>query len=284
MESTFQWASEEEMMAKITAGIALKRKSEMTEDYCEELLFLTRVQFASELIGAIGYQNMPTIATALFYDPQETAAVTQIFADEHLHAARLSSILKGLDFDVKPWVEEHHAELTFRLPFGRELEPREIPTTDMRLNIFYYPLDVEDIWDSWINLSLFQFLQDRGAGEQLRDAESASYQPWALAVRKIQEEELMHIAHGDKTLRKLMGDPLRRERAQELFEMWWPRVVRTFGRSGSTRNAKWRRYGLKHRTNEQTFKAFLEAIHKANQNIGLHIPSIEESMQHFMRR
>lgn len=288
MSDEFSWASEEEMMAKITARKPIRRREEMTEDYYNELLFLLKANFDSEVVGAIGYRNMPTIATAIWYDEQETAEVTKIFADEHLHGARLSSVLKGLGFDVRAWMRKHHDVYPFRLPAGVELASGERPTTDSRVNIFYYPLESEadQMWDSWINLSLFQFLQDRGAGEQLRDVERASFQPWALAVRKIQREERMHIAHGDKSLRKLMrdGDLLMQARVQELFDLWWPRVVRTFGRPGSARNEKWCRYGLKHRTNEETFCAFVVSVHKANENIGLVIPPIGESMQDFMKR
>ena len=276
----FFWSTELDMMADQEAGDKLHVRIQMTREYFEELVWLMVAQMDSEFVGAYGYMPIPYIAPV--FDAKELRHVPQIVHDEFIHGNRIRDCLMLVGFDADKWIEDHQSEYNYRVDnLSVKLAGR--PTKDFRVNIFYYPIVEKDAAEnnihlpSWINFTIFQFLQDRGAGEQLRDAIDCNFEPWAHENTKIMREENRHIEHCDRWMEELFDryGPL----VQERLQMWWPLSIATFGKPESERNETWRRLGLKQRTNEQVLRDFLDGpngVHAANAKIGLRIPSTDQ--------
>ncbi|MBI3420494.1 MAG: phenylacetate-CoA oxygenase subunit PaaI [Candidatus Sungbacteria bacterium] len=232
----------------------------------------------SEYVGAYGY--MPIVYIAPQFAARELKDVPAIVHDEFTHGTRIRDVLNMIGFDADRWVENHQHDYSFRIRQGEKLSAKR-PTMDFRVNIFYYDLVVpKNELMTWINFGLFQFLQDRGAGEQLRDTLDSSFAPWARENGKTMSEENKHIRHGDMWMARLFQNYP--EFIQQQFDLWWPRSLATFGRPESRHNDLWRKLGLKRRTNEEVVRAFLDrseapfGLQIANQTVGLEILTTEE--------
>lgn len=274
----FHWSPEHLMMAIINSGSKLRQKAEMTREFFENLSYLMVSQMDSELVGAYGY--MPIVYIAPEFDPDELRHVPQIVHDEFIHGNRIKDCLDRIGFNTDKWIQDHQEKYNYRLFIREKLHGKDRPTSDLRVNIFYYPLVFREHILTWMNFTIFQFVEDRGAGEQLRDAVISAFEPWINENLKIMREENRHIAHGDRWTGKLFRQYP--DIMQDQFDLWFPRALATFGKPDSERNALWRKLGLKNRTNEEVLRAFLDredeplGLQAANRKIGLKIPPTEE--------
>lgn len=237
------------------------------------------IQADSELIGGLGYHDLVPIIMS--YDFDEMLVVSETAREEFGHGMLCYKILDNLGFDTRAWIEHHSKYYRWRIAeFDRLAYYKGRPTKDARVNIFYYPLALpNDSTRTAIRFAIFQFLQDRGAGVQLKDALTSSFTAWAEANKAIMEEEQDHLEHGEKKLAELRGEY--HELVDAEIKLWLPRVVATFGKPHSEFDDKLRYYGITSRTHEEKLRDFLngdEGIHTANErsNIGLSLPSAEE--------
>jgi ring-1,2-phenylacetyl-CoA epoxidase subunit PaaA len=102
-----------------------------------------------------------------------------------------------------------------------------------------------------------------------------SWEPYAHAMDKVCFEEGFHVKHGEDILRELMGSSKKnRERTQETFEEWWPRILQFFGPTvdQSTHHDFASQVGLKTMTNDELRNAFLNAYMPKARKYGLEIP------------
>ena len=103
--------------------------------------------------------------------------------------------------------------------------------------------------------------------------------PGKVGIGGIYKEEVMHIAHGDKWVKKLAQDPERKEFLQERLNLWWPRVMNVFGNSKGSANDIYVKLGLKKRTNAEVREVFKKEIKCFTDEWGLTIPKYDESAQ-----
>lgn len=160
-------AKHEALMAKIANGEKIESTEEMTAEYREALLLLMIAQADSELAGAYGYvpwiEGAPTNA--------EKLAMANIVKDEIRHAKAMYDLLDRLDVDTDKLINQDHMK--------------------HRMKVFYEPIK------TWADLVMFNFLMDRAAGHQLRDAAESSYGPWSRTMVQTEKEEWMHVRHGE---------------------------------------------------------------------------------------
>jgi ring-1,2-phenylacetyl-CoA epoxidase subunit PaaA len=112
---------------------------------------------------------------------------------------------------------------------------------------------------------------------------STSWEPYAHAMDKVCFEEGFHVKHGEDILRELMsGSKATRERVQETFEVWWPRILQFFGPTNdqSRHNDFAQQVGLKTMTNDELRQAFLNAYLPKAEKHGLTIPDTPEIIYH----
>jgi ring-1,2-phenylacetyl-CoA epoxidase subunit PaaA len=251
-------ATAEELQQRIADGERISSRDQMNQEYFDDLVNLMTMQADSELAGAFGY--IPFIARAP--GVEEKLIVANIVRDETRHAKAIYGLLRDLGVDVDSRVEQHDYNYRTRQELGTKRA-----ADDARVNIFYYPIE------TWADFVTFNFLMDRGAGHQLEDGLQGSYAPWASELQRIFKEELMHIRHGDMWVERLAKDPTKKAEIQAAINEWFPRVMNIFGRPGTRRNERYRRYGLKQRDNDAVRQAFVDEV-KANCDAwGLTLPA-----------
>src|SRR6184192_3954420 len=181
-------AKHEAMMAKIESGQKLESLDEITEDYKENLLRLMIAQADSELSGAYGYvpwiEGAPTVA--------EKLAMANIVKDEVRHGKAMYDLLDKFGIDIYKLINDDKMK--------------------NRMKVFYEPIR------TWADLVMFNFLMDRAAGHQLRDAAECSWGPWSRTMIQIEKEEWMHVKHGETWVRKLGEDTATRPEVQRALD------------------------------------------------------------------
>lgn len=234
--------TESDLLERIARGDKIESPEQMTGEYHENLVHLMTMQADSELAGGLNYvpwiQRAPTV--------KEKLVMAMIVKDEMRHANVMFSLLADLGVDVERHIEESGLA--------------------KRVDIFYYDIP------SWPDLVMFNFLMDRGAGHQLVDARECSYGPWSRAIAKIEEEERMHVAHGEQWVKRLARDPAIRDATQAALHRWWPRTLAIFGRPGTAKNRLYRKLHLKVRDNEDVRGAFIAECEPLLASYGLEVP------------
>lgn len=89
----------------------------------------------------------------------------------------------------------------------------------------------------------------------------------------------MHLAHGDKTVKQMAENPETRKFLQERLNLWWPRVMNTFGKSTGGANDIYQKLGLKSRSNADVRDAFVKEINEKCAEWGLVVPKYVEADQ-----
>jgi ring-1,2-phenylacetyl-CoA epoxidase subunit PaaA len=147
------------------------------------------------------------------------------------------------------------ADLSPLPPGGSRYEGFRHPTTD------------------WAEFAALSALTDRVGCFQQEEQLDCSYVPYAEAIRKVYFPlEKGHAARGRFWLRELCESDDGRRRAQAAVDVWWPRALDMFGRSGGARQHLYIAYRLKKRTNEERRRAYIEAVAPELAVYGLSVP------------
>ncbi|HEX2277679.1 MAG TPA: Phenylacetic acid catabolic protein [Candidatus Tectomicrobia bacterium] len=255
-------ANETAMLAKIAAGETIESGDEMTDEYRENLIHLMLMQADSELAGGYGYVPFITKAPTI----EEKHTVAGMVEEEIGHGLIMYTLLRDLGIDVDERIRQHDREFAWRLANPEADIGTKRVGQDLRVNIFYYPLD------TWADFVMFNFCMDRDAGHQLEDVRSSSYGPWRRAIERIFAEEEDHVAHGELWVRRLAQDAATKKEAQEAFDKWYVRTMNIFGRPSSPRNALYRKLGLKRRDNDEVRQAFAQEVKPIVEACGLTLP------------
>jgi ring-1,2-phenylacetyl-CoA epoxidase subunit PaaA len=170
----------------------------------------------NELAGATAFDE-PAIALAP--GPKEKWLACRIAMEEyghHLKFARLASEL-GLDDAVAG------------------------PT----LSVFDYALS------SWTEFVVLKALVDLAEVVLMEELLATSYLPLRSLVAKLLPEEHFHVSFGKAHTREVMTDGANRPAVQRAVDDLVRFTVPFFGRSDSVNNEAFRRWGVKHRTNDE---------------------------------
>jgi ring-1,2-phenylacetyl-CoA epoxidase subunit PaaA len=175
--------------------------------------------------------------------------MANIVKDEIRHARAMYDLLERLDVDTDKLIYEDKMK--------------------NRMKVFYEPIN------SWTDLVMFNFLMDRAAGHQLRDAAECSWGPWSRAMIQIEKEEWMHVAHGEHWVKRLAEDEKTRPEVQKALDFWFPKVNKVFGKSGTETNKTFCLYKLKQRDNHEVREAWYTEIKPLLEGYGLRLPAID---------
>jgi ring-1,2-phenylacetyl-CoA epoxidase subunit PaaA len=153
--------------------------------------------------------------------------------------------------------------------------PRERLLTDFAqgsvklLNIFHYG------FDSWEEIGPAALLMNSSAIVQFQALDKGTYLPYARALRKIEKEESFHYHHAIDLTHQTMvlGSREQRQRAQEAFETWLPRLLAYFGPPDSEtyqQNAMYL-FGLKVKSNDQLRQEWLAKVIPVFVDLGIYV-------------
>ena len=128
--------------------------------------------------------------------------------------------------------------------------------------------------ESWPELAVFQFLNDRAATFQLLEYRACSYAPYAKIVNHILEEEEGHVGFGESVVKEMCaaGEAKRRE-AQALFDKWLPYCLMVFGRPGTPGDRYAVEVGLKARGSGAIMRDYVDDLKPTMEECGLRFPS-----------
>ena len=190
----------------------------------------------SELAGAAGFADCINDGPGI----KERIAASRIVLEKHDHAERVLKLMGefGANTDryqtVHPWRERA----------GRDEDLKsERRGSDMRLNVFHYPIQ------GWTDAVVMNVLMGKATVLQLGDLAHSSYQPFAETVQGILPREQRHLELGEEGLRKLAS-----ENGNEIkgaVDYWRPRVSVSFGDDASPRVEALKKLGLRSKANAE---------------------------------
>jgi ring-1,2-phenylacetyl-CoA epoxidase subunit PaaA len=259
---------DEKLFEEIKRGRTFDKGDKLPPLYEKHLKNLLWMQADSEYSGSLGYVPWIHKAPTLM----EKVLVAQIAKDEMRHAQVIYKILDNLGEDTISHINRH--ELDYKLEDDLIQIGFKRLKDDYRVNIFYYSITY------WTDFILFNFLMDRAAGHQLEDTLESSYLPWKEGIVGIYKEETMHVAHGDKWIKKLANDPDEKPFLQERLNLWWPRVLNVFGNAKGASNPIYVKLGLKKRTNLEVRQVFMDEIKGITDECGLTLPEYHTFESH----
>lgn len=231
----------EEMMDKILSGRKLESPDEVTRQYREVLSWLLIAQSVNELAGGYGLlswvKNAPDISAKVH--------LSHIATDEIRHAKLIFDLLEALGVNSAKYYHNYF---------------------DYAESFILRPIK------SWPDLIAYNLLIDSAADEWLRDFADCSWGPWNRAMRQIQADEVMHLAHGDRWIERLAQRPEQKEAVQRALDAWFPLVNVMFGEPGAQRNQTALLYRLQLRKNEDVRKAWCDRIEERVSKHGYTLP------------
>jgi 1,2-phenylacetyl-CoA epoxidase catalytic subunit len=232
-------ADENDILEYLSRGGKFSAPGNAPARYRAELLRMMASFVDSEMAGAAGFADCINLGPGV----KERIAASRIVLEKLDHAERVLKIMGEFGANIARYQNVH----PWAARIGRDedigVKRRD---GDMRLNVFHYPIA------GWTDSVVMNVMMGAATIIQLGDMVSCSYQPLGQALREILPRETRHAELGDEGLRNLAarGDEERR-RIDESVNYWWPRVASTFGAPKSARTELLKRFGLRHRSNEE---------------------------------
>ena len=146
-------------------------------------------------------------------------------------------------------MEEYGHHLKFkRLAHELGLED---PASGRTLSVFEYDLT------SWVQFVALKAIVDLAEVVLMEELLTSTYVPLRDLATKLLPEEKFHVSFGKRHSRDLIKDPESREALQEAVNDLVPFTLPFFGRSVSSNNEMFRRWGIKRYTNDEARAQFI---------------------------
>ena len=221
----------------LAQGGILSSPSNVSPRYRGELLRLMATFVDSELAGSAGFADTINDAPGI----KQRIAAARITLEKTDHAERVLNVMGTFGVDKARYAVHHPwaARVARDADLGTSRQ-----ATDMRLSVFYYPLQ------GWVDAVVMNVLMGRAVGIQLTEFSKVSYAPLAEVFREIAPREARHAELGVEGLQTIAQTEDGRAMAKVSIAFWKPRVAASFGQSESKRFETLKKFGLRHRTNE----------------------------------
>jgi len=135
---------------------------------------------------------------------------------------------------------------------------------------------------SWADIAVFGLLIDRVGEYQLEEFRDSSFEPLNQALPPILQEEKGHVSFGVHKAKDLI-DQGRKDELQAAIDRWYPEALDMFGSANSKRVAKYIKWGLKRRTNEQARQQYKGEADAVLRELGVDIPDVAGKLDHAVR-
>ncbi len=221
--------------------------------YRAELMRIMASFVDSELAGAAGFADCINMGPGV----KERIAASRIVLEKHDHAERVLDLMGEFGANTDRYMQVH--PWTERVDRDEDIGATR-PGGDMRLNVFWYPIE------SWTDAVVMNVLMGKATVIQLEELSRCSYQPLAEAFREILLRERRHMELGEEGFARLQDAGADNAALASSFDYWRPRVAASFGGRDSARFALLKKFGLRHRPNADLlteWEAMVEAVVKS---------------------
>lgn len=231
-------ADEKEILDYLARGGKLSAPGNAPPRYRAELLRMMASFIDSEMAGAAGFADCINMGPGV----KARIAASRIVLEKLDHAGRVLALMGDFGADAARYENVH--------PWSARIARNEdIGVTrksgDMRLNVFHYPIE------SWTDSVVLNVMMGEATVIQLGDLVHTSYQPLGALFRQILPREKRHAELGEEGLRALAArGPAEVKKIDDSVNYWWPKVAATFGGAKSARADMLKRFGLRHRSND----------------------------------
>jgi ring-1,2-phenylacetyl-CoA epoxidase subunit PaaA len=192
-------------------------------DYVAVLGKVINSHVRNELTGASVFDE-PAIALAP--TPREKWLACRIAMEEYGHHLRFQRLAADLDLsdavDARP------------------------------LSVFEFELT------TWVEFVVLKAVVDLAEVVLMEELARCSYLPLRHAAEQLLPEERFHVSFGAARVREMAQQPDLRPALQEAVDQLVAFTLPFFGRSASTNNDAFRRWGIKQRTNDEARADFIE--------------------------
>ena len=129
---------------------------------------------------------------------------------------------------------------------------------------------------SWAEFVVLKALVDLAEVVLMEELLATSYLPLRNLVSKLLPEERFHVSFGKAHTREMAADPETRPVLQQAVDDLVGFTVPFFGRSTSANNEAFRRWGVKHRTNDEARAEWADRCRQfVEGELGLRFPEVE---------
>jgi ring-1,2-phenylacetyl-CoA epoxidase subunit PaaA len=175
--------------------------------------------------------------------------------------------LKFMTWHIREEMEHYEDVVKMYQEFtGQSVEPV------VRARLSKKPIDFAE---SWYELSMAQFLYDRGGFWQLKEYEDCSFLPYRKVIQKIVKEEKGHQLLGERIVVELTQTGQFEADKQRVFDKWLRQGLLSFGRP-ATDGARYAiDVGIKRRDPGPVMQDFIDDIKPAVKACGVTFPPME---------
>lgn len=196
-------------------------------EFCDAMLNLINIHVVSELYGADCFERSILRAPT----PEMKQRMARTVTEEYGHHLRFRKLMEELGIDWQEYAKRKGHLTTFDVPI-----------------------------DSWVDQVVFLAVVDRAAAHQFRHFVRSPYEPFRRACQETLKEEYGHVGLGMDGVKELLATPEGRKEVEAAVRKWVPVGLQSFGGDNSSRNALYRRWGIKQDTNENMRAAYYEQI------------------------
>jgi len=247
-------------MAYLAGGGKLSAPDNATPRYRGEVMRQMAVLIDSLMAGASGFADCINLAPGL----KERITAARIVLEKFGHAEKILRLMDQFGANTAQYVSAH--PWSARRDRSVYLGTRRVEG-DMRLNVFHYPIY------GWLDAVILNVLMGRATAVQLDELTRCSYAPLGDTITEILPRERHHAELGEEGLRVALSRGHDRTDAQASVNYWYPRVVDTFGRADSERFETYRKYGLRHRSNQELLERWQAVVGPTLASFGLLVPN-----------
>ncbi|MGI9079827.1 MAG: Phenylacetic acid catabolic protein [Acidimicrobiales bacterium] len=142
------------------------------------------------------------------------------------------------------------------------------PLAGRALSVFDFELR------TWVEFVVLKAVVDLAEVVLMEDLLQSSYLPLRNLAAKLLPEEKFHVSFGRARTTEVLADPERRPEVQRALDDLVPFTLPFFGRSTSTNNEAFRRWGIKRDTNDGARATFIERAARFADDLGLRFPEV----------
>lgn len=246
------------LQVRVKAGHQIEDESEMTDRY-RDVLVQTMIIAADLELSTLRMYYKPLLVGP---NLEAKIAVATAMQDELGHAQVMYRMLEDFGYSTH--------ELIF------ERDPKDFKT-------FY--LVQQDIQD-YVDCVVYMLLGDRAGYTTTRDLEeSCSFAPYARSLRKVNFEEMFHVAHGEKWTRFYWNySPETRKRVQEAVDFVFPMGVMWFGTPDFMKSRTDQlSYRIRGQSNDELRQRWLAEVVPFCEQVGIRVPAhFDEEQQRYV--